>query len=274
MITTEPNPHTGGRRVIGLGTVTAAEVRRLRTTDLRDAYFGPDGANLLVLDGIDFRGYDLRNTTLVDGFVRNCDFSTAQTDYLYSRRMQWEISNVFPTDTASVLNHDIIAAIVGKALVNLAGVERDAAVKLREHLLDLSTSWKDSIELLMRVLSLNLNEVERFLRKAFTGYPKLIARLDAVVAEGEFIPPRALVQATATPLPGRQQIDWLNLPVPTHRDDRWEIERLIEAQHESIGPINVHIYWLQPEVKPIVSLYGDLQPNPPWGWWRREGWEI
>src|SRR3990167_6592240 len=184
MITTEPNPHTGGRRVIGLGTVTAAEVRRLRTTDLRDAYFGPDGANLIVLDGIDFRGYDLRNTTLVDGFVRNCDFSTAQTDYLYSRRMQWEISNVFPTDTASVLNHDIIAAIVGKALVNLAGVERDAAVKLREHLLDLSTSWKDSIELLMRVLSLNLNEVERFLRKAFTGYPKLIARLDAVVAEG------------------------------------------------------------------------------------------
>ena len=101
MITTEPNPYTGGQRVIAIGSPGNPEIitqQRLNQfarnygKDLRSSHFEWFTAN-----GLDLSGWNMSDCTFLDGTIANSNMLTAKATFVYPRRMAFP-NTVMPTD--------------------------------------------------------------------------------------------------------------------------------------------------------------------------------
>ena len=267
MITTEPNPYTGGQRVIAIGTpgnpatLTQQQLNQFALNygkDLRSSHF-----ERFMADGLDLSGWDLRDCTFLDGTIANSNMLTAQTTYAYSRRMVFP-NTVMPLDTSS-LNHDFVRAIIRAKALQVTGKSKtllewtasfidplssDAARLSRDAYVN---SWEPAIKNLREVQGYTLKQIRDFWALAFAAYPKLAARLSSMTAQTVWSGIAYQFPVWAEAAAVRAQM--------TNPNDRLEAQLLLDGDLNIVNPRHYVLMW-----EPQPCLLTTPLPGP-WGWW-------
>ena len=269
MIEIQPNPYTGGKRLVAVGTLGNPETVTQRHFDAVGKDARSSHLERFIADGLDLTGFDLRDVTTLDGTIANSDMSTAQTNYFYSRRTVFPGTKM-PIDTSS-LNHDFARAILrAKALEIAIGTKSRDLLEWTASFIDpdssdadrlsrdaYGNSWEPAHRHAIEVLGYSRRDVERFFRLAFDPFPKLAAREAKVMA---------LAALSSEPFipswPVWKDADRVRAQL-TNPNDRLEAQLLLDGDLDIVSPRHYVFQW-----EPDPYLFTIPSPRL-WGWWEK-----
>ena len=260
MIEVQPNPETGGQRLVVVGVlgapdiVTQAHFDALPNKDARSSHL-----ERFIADGLDLRGFDLRDVTTLDGTIANSNlYGATSSNYWYSRGCTFPNTDL-PRD-ASSLNHDFALALFTNYLVSnpaLARRIRASVESAKTTTGDYIGSWDDGIEAMTRILGLSGADVATFFGPVFARYPKMLARLTKEAAKGLWT---ATKYRPALPVWKKAAKVQARL---TNPNDRFEARLLLDGDLNIVGPRHYVLQW-----EPNPYLFTTPSPRP-WGWWEK-----
>lgn len=260
MIEVQPNPETGGQRLIAVGAlgapdiVTQAHFDSLPNKDARSSHL-----ERFIAQGLDLTGFDLRDVTTLDGTIANSNlYGAAASGYWYSRGCAFPNTDL-PRD-ASSLHHDFALALIRKYIAANPQLHRqitEALDSANATVSDYIGSWDDGIEKMARVLGLSGDEVRRFFTPAFERHPRMLTRLTQESAKGAWS-----ADKYAPPWPVWKKAAKVQARL-TNRNDRFEARRLLDGDLDIVGPRHYVLQW-----EPDPYLFTIPSPRE-WGWWEK-----
>ncbi|KKN46048.1 hypothetical protein LCGC14_0676670 [marine sediment metagenome] len=258
MIEIQPNPYTGGKRLVVVGTLGNPETVTQRHLDMLDGDARSSHLERFIADGLDLTGFDLRDVTTLDGTIANSNLYGAASTYWYSRGCTFPGTDI-PQD-ASSLHHDFALALIRTYLAEhptLIRKMRDALQSIDTNISDYAGSWDDSIEALIRVLGLNEAEVIDILTKAFSRHPRMMTRLGKVMTGRTWKP-----EKYQFPWPVWRDAARVRAQL-TNPNDRLEAQLLLDGDLDLVAPRHYVFQW-----EPDPYLFTVDNPRI-WGWWEK-----
>ena len=253
MIEFQPNPETGGKRLVAVGTLGNPETVTQRHFDaLPDKDARSSHLERFIADGLDLTGFDLRDVTTLNGTIANSNLYGAHgSSYWYSRGCTFPGTDI-PRD-ASSLHHDFALALIRTYLAEhptLIRKMRAALNSIDANIRGYAGSWDDSIEALIRVLGLNEAEVIDILTKAFSRHPRMMSRLGKVMTGRTWKPEKYQFPWTPWDASRVQRL-------ATNPNDRFELQTILDKPGT-----HHYVYLLEPE----AFLFTTRDPRQ-WDWW-------
>ena len=253
MIEIQPNPYTGGKRLVVVGTLGNPETVTQRHFDMLDGDARSSHLERFIADGLDLTGFDLRDVTTLDGTIANSNLYGATSTYWYSRDTVFPGTDI-PQD-ASSLHHDFALALIRTYLTEhptLIQKMRGALNSIDTNISDYAGSWDDSIDALIRILGLNEAEVIDILTKAFGRHPRMMTRLGKVMTGRTWKAER--YQFPWTPWDARRVQS-----LATNPNDRFELQTILDTQR--LGTYH-YVYLLKPK-----AFLFTARDSRRWDWW-------
>lgn len=267
MIEIQPNPYTGGQRLVVVGTLGNPETVTQAHFDMLGKDARSSHLEHYIADGLDLSGVDLRDVTSIHGMVANSNMLTAQTTYFYSRQTDYP-GTVMPKDTSS-LNHDFTRAILKAKALEVSGKSRDLLAWTANFIdpgastsdrLDEDAyvnSWERAIKDMQETQGYSAGDVEKFLKLAFEPYPKLDSRLIRTMAQSVLSG-----EPYQFPWPKWKGANRVRAQL-MNPNDRLEAQLLLDGDLDIVAPRHYVFQW-----GPDPYLFTVDSPRL-WGWWEK-----
>lgn len=250
MIEIQPNPYTGGKRLVVVGTLGNPETVTQKHFDMLDGDARSSHLERFIAEDLDLTGFDLRDVTTLDGTIANSDLYEAKSTYWYSRGCVFPGTDI-PRD-ASSLNHDFARTLTRDYISKnvLVKKEKDALESIDRPVY--TDSWDDSIDHMIQNLGMNEPEVLDILTKAFSRHIRMKARL-RLVMEGK------TWKAEKFKWPWPEWDASKTQSLATNPNDRMELRQILDDAKPGTSH---YVYLLKPEAFMFIG-----EPGFEWDWW-------
>ena len=248
-------------RTIITGTPTQLEKVRDLPLDLTHSFF-----EYVDLSNLDLSKHDLRDATLYHCNASGVTLGEGKTNWIESRFTDWRGATI-PADISSY-NHDLVSEVYRQAVPQSTDESRIATKALA--LVDDKTylySWNNTLWRMIHELGLSYRQVNDLNKRIFTGYPRLLERLQKHFGRDEINDEPALSRQNLKQVrvPYGGTLDLSKDILPTH-------DRYAQSHHLESPYPDVRFYVATNVPFPIVLSLGRECDVKDEEWWWTEIW--